>query len=290
MSKKNFTLIELLVVIAIIAILAAILLPALQAARARAATTSCINNLKQVGTVSQTYFGDNRNWWPCDGNGPQRYDTIDGVQVAKNNYIYSFYKGKYIKGTDALFSSAKTEYSCPSIPLFNDRSKLSYRPQTYGTIYSHNKAHFENESVGGFATAGKEFTVMNIATPSLSRGWNRSNVSTAAANPITEGVSPSNRVLLFDSLSVGNDGDILAMSTRGYIGDSTTYKGTLARPYAVHNGKINVLAVAGNVSSVDGDTLYDDWWFPWYAVIPLRSTRMQGYFSDGAEFVPLTAH
>ena len=58
MKRKGFTLIELLVVIAIIAILAAILFPVFAQAREKARQSSCLSNLKQIGTATQMYAQD----------------------------------------------------------------------------------------------------------------------------------------------------------------------------------------------------------------------------------------
>src|SRR5271155_1191375 len=62
--SKAFTLIELLVVIAIIAILAAILFPVFAQAKAAAKKTSCLSNLKQIGTSFFIYGNDYDDFLP----------------------------------------------------------------------------------------------------------------------------------------------------------------------------------------------------------------------------------
>ena len=54
-SRHAFTLVELLVVVAIVGLLLSLLLPAVQAARESGRTTSCKNNLRQIGIGLQAY-------------------------------------------------------------------------------------------------------------------------------------------------------------------------------------------------------------------------------------------
>ncbi len=79
----GFTLVELLVVIAIIAVLVAMLLPAVQAARESARRTSCINNLKQIGVASQSFY---------DGHGSFPVGAESKAWPAAPSNAWTFYR------------------------------------------------------------------------------------------------------------------------------------------------------------------------------------------------------
>jgi len=95
-GRKRFTLIELLVTIAVIAILAGLLLPALNAAKLKAQSSTCVNNLKQMGIGIAQYAQDHEYYpWPQDESEGIWY-KLTGIDSSGNS-IGVAYVPNYLK-------------------------------------------------------------------------------------------------------------------------------------------------------------------------------------------------
>ena len=118
-QRREFTIIELLVVIAIIAILATILLPALNSARARGRSISCVSNMKQIYMGIATYIGDNNDYMPPHSGSNQS----NGACAKINIYLRQTKNLKTLPWDSEIiaFKEPRNVFFCPAI-----RTDLNY--------------------------------------------------------------------------------------------------------------------------------------------------------------------
>ena len=150
--KRGFTLIELLVVIAIIAILAAILFPVFAQARDAARQTTCLNNLKQLGTGLQMYaqdYDETLPSWPFKGG-------AGGLFTDPRFKIWS-----YSTWVDAVMPYVKNTgvFGCPNGPKTG--SNFVFGPKDNPVVVNLAINEYIENSDNGFAPLAKLSGALN---------------------------------------------------------------------------------------------------------------------------------
>ncbi|MFZ4508823.1 MAG: prepilin-type N-terminal cleavage/methylation domain-containing protein [Fimbriimonas sp.] len=224
---RAFTLVELLVVIAIIAILAAVLFPVFVRAKASAKSTACMSNLRQLAIGVALYQGDSDDVYPL---GAWDYPGHPAETLAASRWYFDI----------APYTGNKTQLRVSHAGVF------SMPPSGYGADYGINESiSFWKGALGSNVIRKPSETLLlaNAAQYDADRlgGSRRDRTYPRRWGPYAVGMT---------DWQVTGPYIFGAVEVYPYAQIVTGYEENFRRPFAAHNGRVNITFADGHGASV----------------------------------------